>query len=87
MAEVSAETVASISTPDRIESRLGTLEFRMGRALVRRDSCAAALYDQLDFIHGVQAVQISAFPALLLPRAPRFPLDRRRGRHHRGART
>lgn len=27
---VSAETLGSISTPDRVESRLGTLEFRDG---------------------------------------------------------
>ena len=28
---VSAETLRSISTPDRVETRLGTLEFRDGR--------------------------------------------------------
>ena len=58
MTQVSAETVRSISTPDKVESRLGTLEFNDGAP---SEATAALLYDHLDFIHGVQAF-ISAYP-------------------------
>ncbi len=58
MAEVSDETVRSISTPDTVESRLGTLEFNDGAP---SEATAALLYDHLDFIHGVQAF-IGAYP-------------------------
>ena len=34
---VSAETPRSISTPDRVDSRLGTLEFRAEERLRRRN--------------------------------------------------
>lgn len=59
---VSAETLGSISTPDRVESRLGTLEFRDG-APTR--ATADLLYDHLDFVHGVEAF-INAFPGASL---------------------
>lgn len=49
---VTAETLASVSTPDRIESRLGTLEFNDGAP---SDETAALVYDNLDFQNGVQA--------------------------------
>lgn len=55
---VSAETLASLSTPDRVESRLGTLEFSDGAP---SDATADLLYDHLDFLHGVEAF-INAFP-------------------------
>ena len=55
---VSAETLRSISTPDRVESRLGTLEFRDGAPT---KATAEVLYDHLDFVHGMQAF-INAFP-------------------------
>jgi hypothetical protein len=55
---VSAETLGSISTPDRVESRLGRLEFRDGAP---SKATAELLYDHLDFVHGVQAF-INAFP-------------------------
>ena len=55
---VSAETLRSISTPDRVESRLGTLEFRDGAPT---KATAELLYDHLDFVHGVEAF-INAFP-------------------------
>lgn len=55
---VSAETVASLSTPDRVESRIGTLQFQDGAP---SDATAALLYDHLDFVHGVEAF-INAFP-------------------------
>ena len=51
-AGVSAETLRSISTPDRVESRLGTLEFRDGAPT---KATAELLYDHLDFVHGVEA--------------------------------
>ena len=59
---VSAETLESISTPDRIESRLGTLEFDDGAPT---DATAALLYDNLDFMHGVEAF-INSFPGASL---------------------
>jgi hypothetical protein len=49
---VSAETLKSISTPDQVESRLGTLEFDDGAP---SEETAALLYDNLDFMNGVQA--------------------------------
>jgi hypothetical protein len=59
---VSAETLKSISTPDRIESRLGTLEFDDGAP---SDATAELLYDNLDFMHGVEAF-INSFPGASL---------------------
>jgi len=56
--EVSAETLASLSTPDRVESRLGILEFDDGAP---SDATAQLLYDNLDFLQGVQAF-IDSFP-------------------------
>jgi len=55
---VSAETLASISTPDKVESRLGTLEFVDGAPT---PATADLLYDHLDFVHGVDAFD-RAFP-------------------------
>jgi hypothetical protein len=48
----SSMDMTSYSTPDRVESRLGTLEFTDGTP---SDATAALLYDHLDFLHGVQA--------------------------------
>ena len=45
-----ASTPASITTPDRIASRLGTLEFDDGAPSA---ATVELLYDHLDFIHGV----------------------------------
>ena len=42
----------SITTPERIESRLGTLEFPQGYPT---HSTAEKLYEQLNFMHGVEA--------------------------------
>ena len=44
--------MVSVSTPDRVESRLGVLEFDDGAP---SEETAALLYDHLDFIHGVEA--------------------------------
>src|SRR5208337_3957071 len=52
MAQVSKETLQSIFTPDRIETRLGPLEFKDGapsKATVEK------VYDNLDLMHGVEA--------------------------------
>jgi hypothetical protein len=49
---VSEETLKSLSTPDHVESRLGTLEFDDGAP---SEETAALLYDHLDFMHGVEA--------------------------------
>ena len=59
---VSAETLRSISTPDRVESRLGTLEFHDGAPT---KATAELLYDHLDFVHGMEAF-INAFPGASL---------------------
>jgi hypothetical protein len=56
---VSIETLNSISTPDRVESRLGTLEFADGTPSA---ATAELLYDHLDFLHGVEGF-INAYPA------------------------
>jgi hypothetical protein len=49
---VSGETLSSISTPDVVESRLGRLEFKDGAP---SEATSALLYDNLDFMHGVEA--------------------------------
>jgi hypothetical protein len=59
MAELAAEVFASLSTPDRVESRLGTLEFTDGAPAAKT---VETLYDHLDFVHGVNAF-LTAFPA------------------------
>jgi hypothetical protein len=46
------DKLASITTPDTVESRLGTLEFVDGAP---SEETAALLYDNLDFQHAVQA--------------------------------
>jgi hypothetical protein len=62
MTEVSKEELASISTPDRVESRLGTLEFVDGAPT---EATSGVLYDNLDFMHGVEAF-ITSYPAASL---------------------
>jgi hypothetical protein len=52
MTGVSKEELASISTPDHVESRLGMLEFVDGAPTT---ATSALLYDNLDFMHGVEA--------------------------------
>jgi hypothetical protein len=56
--EIPGEVLQSISTPDRVESRLGTLEFEDGAPT---QATTDLLYDHLDFIHGVEAF-IGAYP-------------------------
>ena len=52
MSEVTAEALKAMSTPDRVESRLGTLEFDDGAP---SEATATLLYDHLDFMRGVEA--------------------------------
>jgi hypothetical protein len=56
------EALKSIATPDRVESRLGTLEFDDGAP---SEETAALVYDNLDFQHGVQAF-LGAIPGVSL---------------------
>ena len=56
------DMLASISTPDTVESRLGTLEFDDGAP---SEETAALLYDNLDFQHAVQAF-LGAMPGASL---------------------
>ncbi len=51
------EVVDAISTPDRVETRLGTLEFKDGAP---SKGTVEKIYDNLDFIHGVEAF-VNAF--------------------------
>jgi len=59
---VSEETLKSISTPDQVESRLGTLKFDDGAP---SEETAALLYDNLDFMQAVQAF-LGAIPGASL---------------------
>jgi hypothetical protein len=47
---VSSETLRSISTPERLDSRLGTLEFVDG---VPSGATSELVYDHLDFVHAL----------------------------------
>ena len=58
MTEVAAEVLASLSTPDQVDSRLGPLEFTDG-APARKS--VETLYDHLDYVHGLNAF-LTAFP-------------------------
>jgi hypothetical protein len=51
-AEVTAEALQSLSTPDAVESRLGPLGFRDGAP---DDRTLQAVYDNLDFTHALNA--------------------------------
>jgi len=51
-AQVSQQTLQSLSTPDRVETRLGTLEFNDGAFSVET---SAKIYDTLDFARGLDA--------------------------------
>ena len=46
------EVPASITTPDRVESKIGTLQFRDGYPV---GDTAIKIQDELDYIHGVEA--------------------------------
>src|SRR5271166_6050832 len=57
LAQNSSDTPKSISTPDRVETRLGTLEFKDGAP---SKETVEKVYDNLDFMHGVEAF-VNAF--------------------------
>lgn len=57
---VCAQTPASIITPDKIETHLGTLNFKDG---VPDIPTTQKLYDELDYIHAVDAF-INGYPAV-----------------------
>ena len=59
MNELAADVLGSLSTPGKVESRIGPLEFTDG-APARKT--VETLYDHLDFVHGVNAF-LTAFPA------------------------
>ena len=48
---VSSDMLRSISAPEQLETRLGTLEFVDG---VPTDEAAEKVYDHLDFVHAAQ---------------------------------
>jgi hypothetical protein len=50
--KMTTEIPAAITTPEKIETRLGTLEFPNG---FPTEDTAAKLYEHLDFMHGVEA--------------------------------
>ena len=58
MTEVAADVLASLSTPDQVDSRIGPLEFTDG-APARKS--VETLYDHLDYLHGLNAF-LTAFP-------------------------
>ncbi len=61
-AGVSQESVRAITTPDRVESRLGVLEFNDGAPSAQT---VARVYDYLDFTHAVEAY-LGALPGVSL---------------------
>ena len=58
-AQVSKEALDSISTPDRVETSIGTLEFFDG---IPTRETAERLYDNLDFLRGVETF-LNGIPA------------------------
>jgi hypothetical protein len=56
----SAQIPPEITTPDRVESRLGTLTFKDG---IADKATAQKLFDELDYVHAVTAV-INGFAAV-----------------------
>ena len=62
MSEVTPEALKAISTPDRVESRLGRLEFDDGAP---SEATAELLYDHLYFMRGVEAF-LGALPGASL---------------------
>ncbi|MEU8845642.1 hypothetical protein AB0C70_05250 [Streptomyces sp. NPDC048564] len=50
-ARISPQVMESLSTPERVESHLGTLEFPLG---MPTDETADRLYDHLDQVHAVR---------------------------------
>ena len=55
---VSGETLRFISAPDQLDTRLGKLDFVDG---VPSPGTSELVYDQLDFVHGLNAY-LNGFP-------------------------
>lgn len=51
-AQISRQSMESISTPDKVKTRLGILEFKDGVPLTETEHL---LWDELDYLHGVDA--------------------------------
>jgi hypothetical protein len=71
---VSSETLRSISAPDKLESRLGTLEFVNG---VPRSETVETVYDHLDYVHALN-VYLNGFAAPRHTRSARASTMRER---------
>jgi hypothetical protein len=54
----------SITTPDKVESKIGTLRFKDGYPV---GDTAAKLRDELDYLHGVEAFMNSIQGVLTFP--------------------
>ena len=52
LADVSKETIESLSAPESIDTRIGTLEFNKG---VPSDATARNIFDTMDFTRAVNA--------------------------------
>ena len=59
MTDLAADVLASLSTADQVETRIGSLEFTDGAPAAKT---VEALYDHLDFVHALNAY-LTAFPA------------------------
>ena len=70
---VSSETLQSISTPERLETRLGMLEFRDG---VPSGETVNTVYDHLDFVHGLNVFLNGYAGASTYESAPRRDASR-----------
>ena len=82
-AQTSPAIPPSITTPDRVDSRIGVLEFRDGAP---SQATLDKVYDHVDFTHAYEAFvntmqgSVSCSPVLYPPTAPgRFGLRRRPG--------
>ena len=75
MSELAPEVLTRLSTPDRVESRLGGLEFTDGAPSAK---AVETLYDHLDYVHALNAF-LTAFPPRRPGRSGKVPRDRRRG--------
>ena len=51
-AQISSEALISLTTPDKLETSIGTLEFKDGAP---SQATVETVYDYLDLMHGVEA--------------------------------
>jgi hypothetical protein len=77
VATQSAAIQPALITPDKLESSIGTLEFKDG---ARRKETAAKIYDNFDPMHGVEAFDAEFFGSLVaigIVKGKPFNLDTR----------